>query len=277
MPKKTLVRIDEGETAVSVAYGCAVLLDAGLEEQLGPALPEAEGLGSGGRLAVRAARGLRLLRRGLGAAQEALARIEDELRGWRRRRTRVAEEVYDQAKSLRELCRGFFEAGEGDDFLGLHGSLSREPKKLHAAFGPMVGRLADLEWPAPQPTTRAVTVDREELVQSLIDGYRALDRVLAAIKGGTTREAVAKAARKRAAAVHNAFLGKCTRFLEAALELGGLDELAAAVRPNVGRRGRPQKHKELAPAALPGEGKALPAAGAPVAELTAGEPPGDGD
>ena len=273
MPKKTLVRIEEGETAVSVAYGCASLLDAGLEEQLGPAIAEEEGLGSGGQLAVRSARRLQALKHNLEMTQDALARIQDELRGWRRRRQRATEQVFDKAKRLRKLCRHYFEEGEGDDFLGLHGTLSSEPKKLHAAFRPVIGRLADLEWPMPQGTINGLTVDREELVEGLLEGYKELDRALTAVKDGTTREAVAKAARKRAAAAHNTFLGKCTRFLEAALELGGLDELAAAVRPNVGRRGRPPKEKQLAASALPGEGKALPAAteSVLVAELTSGE------
>ena len=52
MPRKTLVRIEEGLTTTSVAYGYAALLDAGLEEQLGPASPAEEGLDCGGRLAV---------------------------------------------------------------------------------------------------------------------------------------------------------------------------------------------------------------------------------
>ena len=52
MPKKTLVKIEEGMTTTSVAYGCAALLDAGLQEQLGPGSPAEEGLDCGGRLAV---------------------------------------------------------------------------------------------------------------------------------------------------------------------------------------------------------------------------------
>ena len=274
MAKKALARIDEGDTAASVALGCAALLDAGLAEQLGPATAEEEGLDCGGRLAVRSARRLQALKHNLEICQEALARIRDELRGWRRRRKQANDRLYDRAKGLRDLCRGVFDGDEGDTFLGLHGTLPRQPKELHAAFGPVVRRIADVEWPLPEHPGW-VKVDRDELVRSLLETHDELGRVLAAIKEGETREAVAQAAKTRAAEAHKLFLGKSARFLEAALELAGLDDLAVTVRPNVGRRGRPPK-KELAAAAdLPGEGRALPAAidGAPVAQLTSGEAP----
>ncbi len=274
MAKKALATIDEGDTAASVAVGCAALLDAGLAEQLGPATPEEEGLDCGGRLAVRSARRLQALKHNLEMCQEALARIQDELHGWRRRRRRVNEELYDQAKGLRDLCRGVFDDDEGDTFLGLHGTLPRQPKELHAAFGPVVRRIADVEWPLPEHP-RWLKVDRDKLVRSLIENYDELGRILAAIKDGEAREAVAQAAKKRATEAHTLFLGKSARFLEAALELAGLDDLALTVRPNVGRRGRPTKKALAAATVLPVEGKALPAAtgGATATQRALGEAP----
>ncbi len=84
---------------------------------------------------------------------------------------------------------------------------------------------------------------------------------------------MAQAAKKRAAAAHKNFLDKSARFLEAALELAGLDDLAVTVRPNVGRRERPPKKELAAASGLAAEGGGLLAAasGAPAAQLTPGE------
>ncbi len=275
MAKKALARIDEGDTAAAVAVGCAALLDAGLAEQLGPATAEEEGLDCGGRLAVRSARRLQGLKHNLEVCREALARIRDELRPWRRRRERAHEALYDATKDIRRFCRGIFVDGDGDSFLGLHGSLPREPKELYAACNPVIGRLADAEWPLPKQRVGGFEIKRDKLVESMIRRYNRLGEALAAIKEGETREAVAQAAKNRASEVHAAFLAKSSRFLESALELAGLGDLAATVRPNVGRRGRPAR-KALAAVAvgLPGEAKALPS-GLGRARLPAAESPAD--
>ncbi len=274
MPKKTLARIEEGETAASVALGCAALLDAGLAEQLGPATAEEEGLDCGGRLALRSARRLQVLKHNLEVCQEALGRIDDELHGWRRRRRRVNEKFYGKIKSLRNLFRNVFDDDEGDTCLGLRGTLPRHPKELHAVCGPVVRRLADGQWPMPEHPAW-LEFDRDKAARALIDAHQELGEALEAIRQGETRKAVAQVAKDRAAEAHKLFLGKSVRFLESALELAGLDELAATVRPGIGRMGRPPK--KLAAAGTAAAGKALPATtGHPaVAALSAGAPPAD--
>ena len=274
MAKKALVRIEEGETAASVALGCAALLDAGLAEQLGPAVEGEEGLDSGGRLAVRAARRLQALKHQVEICREALARVRDELRPWRRKRERAHEELYENIKHLRRFCRGVYQDGEGDDFLGLHGALPREPKELYAVCGPLASRLTDARWPSPPLRMEGIEFKRDNIAQQVLEHYDQLGEALAAIKEGETREAVAQAAKNRASETHAVFLAKSTRFLEATLDLAGLDDLAAAVRPGTGRRGRPAK-KALAPAAagLPGASAALPSA-PDRAQLAAGKPSG---
>ncbi len=267
MGKKDLARIEQGSTASSVAYGCAALLDAGLEQQLGPAATDEEGLAAGGQLAVRIAHRIDLLRHQIDVSHEALERISDELRQWRRRRDRANGRLYDQAKALRELCRGVFAKGQGDEFLGLHGSLPREPKELYSTFGATVRRLADDAWPTPEKSLISWNLNRPKIVESLLKAHKELGQALAAIQEGETRQAVAKAGHKRAKEAHKVFLAKSTRYLEAALDLAGLADLVATVRPGVGRRGRPMK-AELA--GLPAERKALPVAAdaAPQARLS---------
>ncbi len=245
MGKKALAKIEEGVTASSVAYGCAALLDAGLVEQLGPGGADEDGLAGGGRLAVRVARKMQLLKHNFEISQEALARIRDELQPWRDRRDKAHHALYERAKDLRRFCRGVFPGRQGDAFLGLRGSLPREPKELYAAFGPVVRRLADPEWSLPEYIHEGISINRKTAVESALLLYRELGTSLAGVKEGEIREAVAQAAKKRAENAHNAFVGKGTRFLFAALELAGLDDLAATVRPGLGRQGRPAK-KQLA-------------------------------
>ncbi len=243
MGKKALVKLEQGLTASSVAFGCASLLDAGLEERLGSGYDDEQGLGNGGQLAVRVALRMQHLKHNFEVAQEALERIRDTLRADRKSRDVVTDKLYERVKDLRQMSRAAFEGDTGDRFLGLRGTLPREPKELHALTGPVVNRLADAEWPMPQTVTPSLTVDRDKSVRWVIELYRELDKALTKVKVSETRKAIALAAKERAEEAHDEFLGKGSRFLEAALDLAGLDDLAAAVRPDQGRRGRPPKKK----------------------------------
>jgi hypothetical protein len=126
--KKDLMRIEQSAAVSSAAFGCAGLLDAGLEEVLGPATTEEQRLPNGGGLAMRIGLRLAFLRQSYEAAKEALARVEDELRRERRRRDRAFNELYPLAKNFRKTCRGLYGKDEGDEFLGLRGDLPRTPK-----------------------------------------------------------------------------------------------------------------------------------------------------
>jgi len=260
--KKELMRIEQSAAVGSAAFGCAGLLDAGLEEVLGPATTEEQTLLNGGGLAMRIGRRLAFLRQSYEAAKEALARVEDELRRERRRRDRAFDELYPLARNFRKTCSGLYGKAEGDEFLGLHGDLPRTPKELHDALAPAIGRLADDEWPTPRRTTRSLTADRKGLVNEFAKVHGRLGRALGVIAERETREAVLKAATRRAKKAVDDFTGKSARFLEAGLDLAGLDDLVGIVRPGVGRRGRPLGRTQLdTPAPVVG----LPAADTPKA------------
>ena len=166
---------------------------------------------------------------------------------------------------LRKVCRTLYGKDEGDEFLGLRGDLPRTPKELYNAFAPVVGRLADDNWPMPKRRTKAIKADREGLVDEFRGAHGRLGRALGVIEEGETREAVLKVARNRAKKLFEDFTAKSARCLEAGLDLAGLDDLVGIVRPGVGRRGRPASKTKLdatAPRdALPAgdEPKALPA------------------
>ncbi len=280
MAKKELVRIEEGTRTASAALACAELLDAGLNQQLGPATAEEAALQSGGGLALRIARRLAHLRHAFQSSREMLERVRDENRRWRRRRDRTFEALYDLVKRARGFCRNFYGKARADEFLGLRGQLPREPGELHLAAGPILHRLEDGEWPMPrrQVELKGFTVERQELAEDFADRYCELGTALDALDAGETREAIALAVKERAKEAFKTFQAKSARFLEAGLELAGLDDLVATVRPGVGRRGRPVKAGSAA-AALPaaagqladGAAKALPAA----VDVSAAAVPGD--
>jgi hypothetical protein len=274
MAKKELVRIEEGARTVTAAFACAELLDAGLEKQLGPATAEEAALPNGGGLALRAGRRLAHLRHSFETAREVLARVRDDNRRWRRRRDRAFAEVYDLVKTARRFCRAFYGKARADEFLGLRGALPREAGELHQKAGPVHGRLADAEWPMPtqEVDLKGINVDRHKLAASLKQRAEELGTALDALDAGETREAIALAVKERAKVAFKTFQAKSARFLEAGLELAGLDDLVATVRPGVGRRGRPAKGQlEGAAAGLPaGADPALPAAA--MKALAAAEP-----
>lgn len=243
--KKDLMRIEQSATVSSAAFGCAELLDAGLEEVLGAATDDEQKLANGGGLAIRIGRRLAFLRQNYEVAKEALARVEDQLRRERRRRDHAFDELYPLAKDVRKALHGFYGKDEGDEFLGLHGSLPRTPKELHNAFASVIGRLVDDQWTMPQRLTKSLTADRKGLANEFKKAHGRLGLALGAIEEGETREAVLKVARKRAKTLFEDFTAKSARFLEAGLDLAGLDDLVAVVRPGVGRRGRPPGTKQL--------------------------------
>ena len=243
--RKDQMQSEQSTSVTSAAFGCAELLDAGLTEVLGPATAEEQRLANGGGLAMRIGRRVAFLRQNYEVAKEALARVQDELRRERRERDHAFNELYPLAKNLRKICRALYGKDEGDEFLGLRSDLPRTPKELLNAFAPVVGRLADDNWPMPRRRTAAVTADREGLVDQFGETHRRLARALGAVEEGETREAVLKVARRRAKKLLEDFSGKSARFLEAGLDLAGLDDLVGIVRPGVGRRGRPRAKTQL--------------------------------
>ncbi len=271
MAKKELVRLEEGARTTTAAFACAELLDAALLEQLGPATADEAALASGGGMALRIGRRLATLSQRFQAARELLERVRDENRRWRRRRDRAFDRLYDLVKAARGLCREHYGKRQADEFLGLRGALPRVPRDLHHAAGPVRNRLLDDEWPQPRRRSAiaGLTVDRRELGKDFANRYRELGTALDALEAGDAREVIALAAKERAKEAFKTFEVTSVRFLEAGLELAGLDDLAAILRPGVGRMGRPAK-------ALPATGGGKVLAGGAAKALPADAADEDG-
>ena len=92
-----------------------------------------------------------------------------------------------------------------------------------------------------------VTADRQGLVDQFAKVHGRLGHALGVIEEGETREAVLKVAGRRAKKAFEDFTAKSARFLEAGLDLAGLDDLVGIVRPGVGRRGRPAGKTQIDP------------------------------
>ncbi len=194
-----------------------------------------------GEAARRIAARLGVLRAAMAAAATAESRAEDLMRVYRGARDEAAPELYRYLTRIRQFARGFFGRKAGDAFLGLHGPTPEDPQELYDLAAEIIDRTADPAWPRPAATTRSVDFDPQGVARDLTERRDALGDALDALDATASQLAVAKAARNRATQAFDAFHGKGGRFLESGLELAGLDELVAQVRPGVGRRGRPPK------------------------------------
>ena len=263
MKKGKLVRqrMKQCNETATAASTFADLLERALARELGMSgeITVAE---AARRIAAR----LGLLRAAMEAAAAAESRAEDLMRGHREARDQAAPVLYGYLTQIRQFFRGLFGRKAGDAFLGLHGPTPEDPQELYDLAGEIIGRTADPAWPRPEATTRGADFEPQGVARDLTERRDALGDALDALREVGAQLAVATAARKRATRAFDAFHGKGARFLESGLDLAGLDELVAQVRPGVGRRGRPAK-------AIAGPGR--PGLEAGTLELDAGaEDPG---
>jgi hypothetical protein len=223
------------ETATA-ASTFADLLDRALARELG-----VSGEITVGEAARRIAARLGMLREAMQATAAVVSRAEDLMRGHRQARDQAAPELYSYLTQIRQFVRGFFGLRAGDAFLGLHGPTPEDPRELHDLAGEIIDRTADPKWPRPEASTRAVDFEPQGVARDLTERRDALGDALDALDALDAQLTVAKAARQRATKAFDTFFGRGARFLESGLDLAGLEELAAQVRPGVGRRGRPPK------------------------------------
>ncbi len=134
---------------------------------------------------------------------------------------------------------------DGDAYLGLHGETPRDPEALLRISRIIAGRMADEEWVEP-PMAFIKKFEPQLAAQEMTDRGAELSESLEVLEQAGPQVTVAEAAKQRAIAKFDQFHGKSARFLIAALELAGLDDLVPAIRNGIGRRGRPPKAKTLA-------------------------------
>ena len=238
MKKGKLVRrrMKQASETATAASTFAELLERALARELGTS-----GEITVGEAARRIAARLSMLRDAIKAAAAAVSRAEDLMQGHREARDKAAPELYSYLTGIRQFVRGFFGLKAGDAFLGLHGPTPEDPRELYDLAEEIIGRTADPTWPRPEASTRAVDFEPQGVARDLTERRDALGDALDALEALEARLTVAKAARQRATKAFDTFYGKGARFLESGLDLAGLEELVAQVRPGVGRRGRPPK------------------------------------
>ncbi len=229
-------RMRQASETATAASTFADLLARALARQLG-----VRGELTIGEAARRIAARLGLLRAAMEAAAAAESRAEDLMRGHREARDQTAPEVYRYLTRIRQFARGFFGRKAGDAFLGLHGPTPEDPQELYDLAAEIIGRTADPAWPQPAATTRSLDFEPRTVARELTDHRDALGDALDALDATAAQRLLAKAARQRTTRAFDVFHGRGGRFLESGLDLAGLDELVAQVRPGVGRRGRPPK------------------------------------
>ncbi len=241
MAKLVRQRMKQSSKTATAASAYADLLERALASALG-----SDGPLTIGEAARRIAARLETLHAAMETAAAAEGRLEDLMRGYRRQRDAAAPKVYAYLTRIRQCLRAVFGTQPGDEFLGIHGPTPEDPQELHDLAGDVIARTADPRWPTPEENTLAVDFKPPVVAKELKQLRDPLGAALDAIDDGGIRLTVATAARKQATAAFDFFYGKSARYLEAGLELAGLDDLVAQVRPGVGRRGRPAKQKSIA-------------------------------
>lgn len=239
MSKMLMRRLNDAAKTSTAARSFAELLQEALERELGGDLSGIQ------ETALRIADRLDYLEATMDAASENRQRLGDLLDHHQRQRDESVEQLYSHVTRARKAFRSLMGIRAGDAYLGLHGETPRNPKTLHRVSRIIAGRMADEEWAEP-PLAFGVTFKPQVAARDMTDRGRDLADSLDFLKKASPKMTVATAAEKRAVAAFDDFHGKSARYLIAALELAGLDDLVAEVRNGVGRRGRPPKKKTIA-------------------------------
>ncbi len=230
MSKMLLRRLNDAAATSTAARSFAELLQRALERELGGDLSGIQ------ETALRIADRLDNLETAMDTACENRERLRDRLDHHQRQRDESVEQLYSHVTRARKAFRGLMGIKTGDAYLGLHGETPRDPKALRRISRIIAGRMADEEWSEP-PMAFGTKFKPQVAAKDMADRGRDLGESLDFLKKASPQVAVAKAAKKRAIAAFDDFHGKSARYLIAALELAGLDDLVAEVRNGVGRRG----------------------------------------
>ena len=160
----------------------------------------------------------------------------------RRRRDRCARRANRGLVAARRILKGLFGYPGACRYLGLSGPTEREPWALHFQLGEALwwARNHDAE---VEPLHAGAEEEAEACVASLELLHEALRQAIAGVLHGSRDVEAAMLEQRRAMADFDHTYKHVARVLEARLIEIGLPTLADAVRPGVGRRGRPLKQR----------------------------------
>ncbi len=246
--KRILNRSQQVMPAIQAAFACAwALVEAtkrgiardGVVGAVGEALSSA-----GGEIFVILGRNLQRQLRRLLAADDRYQALRARQRRRRSRRDEIVKRAHAGLVNNRKYLKGLFGYEGACEFLGLRGPTAREPRDLHL-------QLEEAVWWArgwdeqPEPLVAGGAEEAEKCLVRLEDLYAELDGALEEIGRGDREMEAAMLAQRAAMAEFDRAFQHSAGAMEAQLIEAGLPALAAAVRPGVGRRGRPLKNRPV--------------------------------
>ena len=231
---------------LSAAFACAdVVVEAtlrGLRRAPRATAAELALASASGQTFVILGRELEHRRRRMLAADDHYQELRSRLRRRRRRRDRVARRANRGLVAARKILKGLFGYSGACLYLGLRGPTEREPWALHLQLGEALwwarNHQAEVEC-----LHAGAEEEAESCVACLEPLHQALEQALADVLHGDREVEAAMLEQRAAMADFDRTYKHVAGAIEARLIEVGLPTLAAAVRPGVGRRGRPLKRR----------------------------------
>ncbi len=178
------------------------------------------------------------------AADDRYRSLRARLRRRRSRRDKIAKRGYALLVDTRKYLHGFFGYEGTCEVLGLRGPTEREPRALHRQLGEVVWWARNRDG-KPEPLVAGGEDEAEKCLTRLEELHEELDQVIDEIGRGAREVEAAMLDQRAAMAEFDRAYKHGAGAMEAQLIQVGLPTLAAAVRPGVGRRGRPLKQRPV--------------------------------
>ncbi len=201
-------------------------------------------------------------------------------RNLREARDAAAAAVRERLLQLRDSLDGLFGRGGSAKIFEDETRIPADPVALHQLTGHVRGNLGNEAFPMPEPLQRGFKLDRKEAVKDLDEPFQRLTGALKALATTESESKHSQSLKEQEVDEVDVFTGKAVRFLEALLDLVGLDALSDRLRrsshraassddesdePDPGDAGNQEADTgPEAPSATPAAG--APAAGVPATE-----------
>ncbi len=216
----------------------------GLQGDPGPGAMEGAPEQASGEILRLLGRNLRHRLRRMLAVDDHYQELRARQRHRRKQRDAIAQSGHALLVNVRKYLQGFYGWDGACEVLGVWGPTEREPRALHQQLGE--GLWWARNWDGmPEPLIAGGEKEAEECLARLEELYSELDEVIDDVGRGDRQVEVAMLDQRAAMAEFDRAYQHGAEAMEAQLIQVGLPTLAAAVRPGVGRRGRPLKQRPV--------------------------------
>ncbi len=241
-------RFEQAQPTIQAAFAFAdVVVEAtrrSLCRGVDPASFKAPPERASGEIFVILGRNLQLRTRRMLAADDRYQELKARQGRRRSRRDEIARRGHALVVEIRKYLQGFYGWDGACEVLGLFGATEREPRALHRQLGEAVWWARNWDG-RPEPLVAGGEEEAEKCLVKLEALDEELDRAVGEVGRGAREVEVAMLDQRAAMAEFDHAYKHGAGAIEAQLIQVGLPTLAAAVRPGVGRRGRPLRKRPV--------------------------------